>query len=212
MVSTVIHVTLVYAAVVGTLKAAVAEEEEDVYVELTQQMKLPEPPPPPPPPEMQQVVRGFQTLTVPTVVLTEIPPPGDWAFTEADFTGEGILGGVLGAADDTTETVASLETGPAFTPFTLAPTLTNRAEVGDALTREYPPLLRDAGIGGRVLVWFFIDENGAVQGNRLVETSGHAALDEAALKVASVMRFTAAKNRDKNVPVWVQIPITFQVR
>ena len=32
------------------------------------------------------------------------------------------------------------------------------------------------------------------------------------LKVGQVMEFTPAMNRDKQVPVWVSIPITFQVR
>ena len=80
------------------------------------------------------------------------------------------------------------------------------------MEREYPPLLRDAGIGGRAVVFFFIDEEGSVQDFRISESSGHQALDDAALAVADVYRFSAALNRDKKVPVWVQFPITFQVR
>ena len=101
---------------------------------------------------------------------------------------------------------------PVFTPYTVAPDLRNREEVGRALEREYPPLLRDAGIGGTVTVYLFIDEEGTVQNTRVHTTSGHTSLDEAALRVASVMRFSAAMNRDKKVPVWVSLPITFQVR
>jgi protein TonB len=101
---------------------------------------------------------------------------------------------------------------PTFTPYTVGPEITNRSDVQRALEREYPPLLRDAGIGGTVKVWFFIDENGRVQDTRVSESSGHTQLDEAALKVADMMRFTAALNRDKKVPVWVTFPITFQVR
>lgn len=101
---------------------------------------------------------------------------------------------------------------PTFTPYTVAPDITNRAEVGRALEREYPPLLRDAGIGGTVRVHFFIDENGRVQDTRLDQSSGHSQLDNAALAVADVMRFTPALNRDKKVPVWISLPITFQVR
>ncbi len=105
-----------------------------------------------------------------------------------------------------------LSEGPTFTPYTVGPELINRDEVGRALMREYPPLLRDAGIGGSPQVWFFIDENGRVQDTQLRESSGHTQLDEAALKVADLMRFTAALNREKKVPVWVSLPITFQVR
>ena len=107
---------------------------------------------------------------------------------------------------------ADLGAAPTFTPYTVAPDLINRSDVSRALEREYPPLLRDAGIGGTARVWFFIDEDGRVQDRRLDESSGHAQLDEAAMEVASLMRFTAALNRDKKVPVWVAFPITFQVR
>ena len=40
-------------------------------------------------------------------------------------------------------------------------------------------------------------------------TSSH---HDAAIKVAGIMKFTPALNRDKKVPVWVSLPITFQVR
>ena len=73
-------------------------------------------------------------------------------------------------------------------------------------------LLRDAAIGGHVVVFFFIDEEGVVQDFRVDQSSGHQALDAAALAVAGVYRFTAAMNRDEKVPVWVQFAITFQVR
>jgi protein TonB len=76
----------------------------------------------------------------------------------------------------------------------------------------YPPLLRDAGIGGRVLVKFFLLEDGTVLERAVVESSGHTALDQAALGVADVMRFSPAYNRESPVPVWVSLPIEFTVR
>jgi protein TonB len=110
------------------------------------------------------------------------------------------------------EAAVDISSAPTFTPFTVAPSILNRSEVVRAMEREYPPLLRDAGIGGRAVVYFFIDEDGRVQDFRISETSGHQALDDAALKVANIYRFSPALNRDKQVPVWVSFPITFQVR
>lgn len=98
---------------------------------------------------------------------------------------------------------------PTFTPFTVPPQLLNREEVAAALEEEYPPLVRDAGIGGTVTVWFFVDEAGTVRNTRVDESSGHQALDEAALRVAARVRFSAALNRDEPVPVWIALPITF---
>ncbi len=101
---------------------------------------------------------------------------------------------------------------PTFTPFTVKPGIRNREEVRQALIREYPPLLRDAGIGGTVEVWFQIDEGGAVRQTLVKAGSGHAALDRAALMVAGVIEFSPALNRDKRVPVWISLPITFTTR
>ena len=112
-----------------------------------------------------------------------------------------------------TETATTdIGAAPVFTPFTVRPGIKNRGEIVRAMEREYPPLLRDAGIGGTVTVWFFINEAGVVQNTIVNESSGHKALDDAALKVADVIEFTPALNRDKQVPVWISLPITFTTR
>jgi protein TonB len=164
-------------------------------------------------PQVEQV-RGFQTLQIPTVIPPDIPPPASsFAFRASDFTGEGVRGGVAAgraaAAGDSVAPV-SRET-PSFTPHTVRPELTNGEEVQRALIREYPPMLRDAQIGGTVVVWLFIDTNGVVENSKVQTPSGYPMLDAAALAVANTMRFTAAMNRDQKVPVWVSIPITFRV-
>ena len=96
-----------------------------------------------------------------------------------------------------------------FTPYTVPPDLVNEREVMRALEAEYPPILRDAGIGGTTSVHFFIDTRGVVQRVLLAETSGHEVLDSAALRVARIFRFTPALNLDEVVPAWIAIPITF---
>jgi TonB family protein len=105
-----------------------------------------------------------------------------------------------------------IEKGPSFTPFTVAPTILNRDEITHAMDAAYPPLLREAGIGGAVQVYFYIDAEGAVQDTRVSKSSGHQALDQAAIRVAKLFRFSPALNRDKKVAVWVSFPITFQVK
>ena len=85
-------------------------------------------------------------------------------------------------------------------------------EVLRALTNEYPTLLREAGIGGNVQVWFFIDEEGVTRRTLINDSSGHLALDDAALRVADAVEFTPALNGEKPVPVWISLPITFTTR
>ncbi|MEX0856176.1 MAG: energy transducer TonB [Gemmatimonadota bacterium] len=109
-----------------------------------------------------------------------------------------------------TQGVVDVSDQPVFTPFTVQPEVRNRAEVQRALEREYPSMLRDAGIGGTVIVWFFINEQGVVETVQVNQSSGHAQLDDAALRVARQFEFTPALNREDIVAVWVQIPINFQ--
>lgn len=111
-----------------------------------------------------------------------------------------------------TQTAADVSNVPPFTPFTVGPEVLNRAEVARAMEREYPPLLRDANIGGTVKVYFFVDERGRVADRRIHESSTHPSLDEAALAVAEAFRFRPALNRDQQVAVWVSIPIVFRVQ
>jgi len=106
----------------------------------------------------------------------------------------------------------TLPEGVEFTPFTVRPDIKNRSEIARVMESEYPPLLRDAGIGGTVQVWFFLDEEGILRGVRMGESSGHGALDDAALRVARAIEFTPAMNRDEPVPVWISLPITFTTR
>ena len=152
------------------------------------------------PPQPEAIARPATPVVAPTAIETDI------TIAPTTFTSLSV--------DDLLEPPGEVEldvsAAPVIVPYTVEPDYTNAAEVMRALEREYPPLLRDAGIGGTVQVWFFIDENGAVQNQLVQVTSGHTALDEAALRVAPVFRFTPALNRDKAVPVWVSLPITFR--
>ncbi len=140
------------------------------------------------------------------------PSPNDAAEEEAELV-EGIeippTPEELAAGRSPAKAPADISAAPTFTPYTVRPDIKNRSEVVRALEREYPPLLRDAGIGGTITVWFFIDDIGTVRKTLVNESSGHQALDEAALRVANQFQFTAAMNGEKPVPVWISLPITF---
>ncbi|HEX6135277.1 MAG TPA: M56 family metallopeptidase [Longimicrobiales bacterium] len=115
-------------------------------------------------------------------------------------------------AIDGSDLLAATDTPPAtptFTPMTRRPELVNREEVMRALVRNYPPLLRDAGISGRPSIYVFVDTTGTVTRTMVARSSGYPALDEAALHVAGTMRFEPALNRARKVAVWIQLPIVF---
>ena len=122
-----------------------------------------------------------------------------------------LLAGATGSVSgQVASTVPALRDAPAFTPMTIRPRLINEKEVQTVLAQEYPAALRDAGIGGTVEVWLFIDATGKVDNTIINKGSGNAELDEAARKVAAAMKFTPAQNREQIVPVWVSIPVTFR--
>lgn len=58
----------------------------------------------------------------------------------------------------------------------------------------YPPALRDAGIGGRVVVRGVIGIDGRVESAEVVRSSGNSTLDNNALSAFYKWRFSAAKN------------------
>ncbi len=105
-----------------------------------------------------------------------------------------------------------ISAAPVFTQMTVPPGIRNQAEIEQVLMREYPSILRDAGIGGEVIVWVLISEEGRVLDSRISQGSGHVQLDEAAINVADVFRFTPALNGDRTVQVWIELPIAFRVR
>ena len=111
----------------------------------------------------------------------------------------------------TGETV-DISKNPVFTPHDVEPRMTNRDEYTRILTQNYPAMLRDAGIGGTVHVWVFIDEQGQVQNVRVTESSGYEQLDNAAVAAMQSATFSPALNREQTVPVWVQFPVTFKSR
>jgi protein TonB len=177
------------------------------------------PPTPPPPPQPAVEVPRVPEVPMLRVRELEVPVPGIRRLAEPPTRelavtrspdGE-LIGYRLEPAVPETAVDPQQVPEPEFTPMTVRPTLTNAAEVSSALMREYPAVLRDAGIGGAPVVWVYITETGTVGATQIHESSGFEALDEAAMNVARVMVFTPAKNGDDIVATWVQIPIRFQV-
>lgn len=100
---------------------------------------------------------------------------------------------------------------PSFIPYDTPPRLRNSAQIQQLLQRYYPRTLKDAGVGGRVELWLYVNNEGLVEKSQVKTSSGNVQLDEAAQRVADEMRFVPAKNRDKETDVWVSQWITFEV-
>ncbi len=81
-----------------------------------------------------------------------------------------------------------------------------------ALQRKirYPVIARKAGVEGRVILQFIIDEQGRVSESKVVRSIG-AGCSEEALRVLQTMRFRPGKQRGKPVKVKMSLPVTFRL-
>lgn len=80
---------------------------------------------------------------------------------------------------------------------------------GEQLAREllYPPEAIARGLEGEALVLLFLDESGNAVAARLEESSGHALLDDAAVRAARLLRALPA-----SAPREVLLPVRFRLR
>jgi TonB family protein len=92
------------------------------------------------------------------------------------------------------------------------PALVNVPAVTQAVSREYPPELRDGRVTGTVTLRFRVLADGSVDpGSVRVEAATHPAFGEAARRVALTMRFRPARVRRRPVAVWVILPVVFRL-
>lgn len=75
---------------------------------------------------------------------------------------------------------------------------------------KYPEIARKAGVEGRVIVQFVVDESGNVQDPVVVRGIG-AGCDEEAIRAVRLAKFTPGKQRGKAVKVKMSLPITFRL-
>jgi len=73
----------------------------------------------------------------------------------------------------------------------------------------YPPLAREAGVEGTVLLRVLVSKEGKVL--NVIVLSGNPMLTDAARTAAFTARFSPAQQQHKPVPVWVQLPVVFSL-
>lgn len=77
---------------------------------------------------------------------------------------------------------------------------------------QYPAAARRRGYEGTVRVEVLVDREGKVRDLRLVESSGHAMLDRAAIGAVKGWRFEPARRGEEKVEMWVTVPLTFRLK
>jgi protein TonB len=211
--SIIFHAVMIMFAVYATLNAGnVVQERVQQRTVVIQEQKQEEKKPDEPPPERQiaQVEappKGFQTLSIPTNIPVDIPPPTSTRFDAADFSGVGVEGGVARGIEG--------GTGPVVTdqPYMEA-VVEERPEVqaGSCIAPRYPEILRQAGIEGRVLIEFVIDTLGRAERSGLrVINSAHQLFEGPAREAVMSCRFRPGRIQGRAVRVRVQQPINFTI-
>ena len=235
VISIVLHAVLVGGALAAGVGHSAAKKKSEELVDFMdieeekpaepepEKPKEPEPPPPPPEPEPQApppVAKGTQTLVPPEEPPATIAPPdpNELAVDERDFSGLGKEGGVAegiegGVQQSTVERTAPADEGTyELSAVEEQPRVTNARDFVRQLERNYPVLLRDAGVGGTVTVRFRVNEDGRVDPESITITSStHEQFNDATIRAVRTLRFRPARVNNRPVRVWVDQPVTWQL-
>ena len=211
--STVIQTALVTAAVFATM--GVAEEVTQVAMD-TIMLTLDEPEqgeepeeeePAPVITSLNPPPKGFQVLTAPVEIPTEIPPINlEERFDPRDYTGVGVEGGVFSGITG--------GTGPVDLNQVFAEAVVD--EVPERIScpvPNYPRMMQQANIEGQVLLQFVVEPDGHVRG-ATIETlsSSHRAFERPAKDMIGKCLFRPGRVRANPVRVLVQMPIVFHLQ
>jgi len=215
MGSIVLHIIMIGFAIYVTKNATAEVRERVRQVDIITQVQEQEPEPEPEPPPQQQVAtvnpppQGFQTLSIPTNIPVDIPPPSQNVhFDAADFSGVGVEGGIAAGVVG--------GTGPVITdqPYMEA-VVEERPEVqaGSCIPPRYPPVLQQAGIEGRVMIEFVIDTLGRAERNSFrIVSSAHNLFEAPAREAVQSCRFRPGRIQGRAVRTRVQQPINFTIQ
>lgn len=77
---------------------------------------------------------------------------------------------------------------------------------------EYPLAMWDQDVEGETLLRVLVSETGEVKRVEVMQTSGHAQLDSAAVAGARDLRFRPAIRAGKRIEVWATVPVSFTKR
>jgi len=77
---------------------------------------------------------------------------------------------------------------------------------------EYPLHMWDQDMEGETVLRVRVEDTGGVDSVEVVESSGYASFDSAAVEGALLLRFTPARRNGKRIEVWAEVPVRFSKR
>ena len=106
---------------------------------------------------------------------------------------------------------AARDSATPSTPNTTGPVESARPDHAHNPPPDYPPLARRFGLSGRVLMRVLVEASGDAKEVHVAGTSGHAILDQAALKSVRGWRFVPARSGAQTFAAWVEFPVRFEL-
>ena len=194
------HSAMIAAVVYATLHAAPSDnhvrmDTTVVLLAAQEQHKSADIPP------LVDALKGFQTIAVPAQSPTDIPPVDlQQHFDPKDFSGSGVEGGrANGIVVSGNEVYAEalVEERPALL---------------SAPPPVYPPLLKQAGIQGRVILRAVIDTTGRVEPTSIViMKSPNPAFDQPTKDWVLKALFRPARLHGRGVRVFINLPVDYSL-
>jgi periplasmic protein TonB len=210
--STTAQIAMLSAAIFVTAKGVQQVTQEDRIDTIMLSLDDPEPEPEQQEEEPVPVVtslapppKGFQVLSAPVDIPTEIPPINlEERFDPRDYSGVGVEGGIFAGEVG--------GTGPVVDPSQVfeQAVVDERPERVSCPPIEYPRMMQQANIEGQVTLQFVVEPDGHVsEENIQVLGSSHRAFEQPAKQMIDKCLFRPGRVRGTAVRVLVQMPITF---
>jgi protein TonB len=189
-----LHIGIIYALLSGLGEEAVQVLRQPLEAKIIEQVKLPPPEAPPPPPP--QFITPPPVFIPPPVVQIAKPPPPPAVPVIASVT-------------------AVRPVAPPPKPVPQVPVQKTAAGLDpnqSCAPPDYPQEAEDMGQTGVSVVQFLIGSDGHVLESRVAGSSGHAALDQAALTALGECKFKPAIGADGNpLEAWTSIRYVWQL-
>jgi protein TonB len=189
-----LHIGIIYALVSGLGEQAIQVLRQPLEAKIIEQAKLPPPEAPPPPPP--QMLAPPPPFIPPPLLQIAQPPPVVPVIAEVTH----VQPAVVRPPTPAPAPHPVVRSGASLDPHqTCAPP-------------QYPEAAEDMEQTGTSVLQFLISANGAVVDSRVAASSGHAALDEAAVAALSQCKFRPAIGADgKPQLAWTSIRYVWQL-
>lgn len=199
--SLTVHTAVIAGAVFATLHAG----QSDTRVRVDTALVFIDQPEKPKPPEQQPVpldvpLRGFQTVVAPTEIPINIPPVNlQEKFDPKDYSGSGFEGGVANGL---------VPSGDVY----MVSLVEEKPSVLSSPPPQYPELLRQAGIQGRVMLQAIVDTTGRVEPKSVkIMQSSHPEFDQPSRTWILHALFRPARVHGRAVRVLVEVPVVYSI-